>query len=304
MRKRTNFVAVGMASAMVMAVCLTGCGGPTEEQKQAAEKYKAEAETYMEGNEYAKAQKAMEQALEQTPEDEGLLAAAEELNQKAEEMKGYNETMEAAKEAIEADDAAALDQLQESEEGQALAKMAKEAGSYIYLPEGGNTGTGIGFYTFEGCDCDQWYYGDYKEGKREGEGVWYYASSHTEDQSLYKEVYTGQWSGDAPNGKGHQLVALGDTVDTDQDFKVKNGLFYGTYKIKDTLEDGTKVSGKYKLKAGKYVTISDEELEANNFVVPDQPHLAIAFLYNEEGEVKSCTMVYAEDTTKGVKHFY
>lgn len=304
MRKHKEFMAAGMVSAAILAACLAGCGGPTEEQKQAAEKYRAKAEAYMEGNEYGKAQKAMEQALEQTPEDEELLAAAENLNQKAEEMKGYNETMEAAKEAIEADDAAALDKLQESQEGQALVELAKETGSYIYLPEGGDTGTGIGFYTFDGCDCDQWYYGDYKEGKREGEGTWYYASSHTEDKSLYKEVYTGQWSGDAPNGKGHQLVVLGDTVDTDQDFKVKNGLFYGTYKIKDTLEDGTKVSGKYKLKKGKYVTISDEELEANNFVVPDQPHLAIAFLYNKEGEIKSCTMVYAEDTTKGVKHFY
>lgn len=304
MRKHTKFMAAGMASALVLAVSLTGCGGPTEEQKQAAEQYKAEAEAYMKGNEYTKAQKAMEQALEQTPEDEELLAAAEELNRKAEEMEGYNKTMEAARKAIEADDAAALDKLQESPEGQALVKMAKETGTYIYFPEGGDSGTGIGFYTFDGCDCDQWYYGDYKEGKREGNGIWYYASSHTEDKSLYKEVYTGQWSGDAPNGKGHQLVALGDTVDTDQDFDVENGLFYGTYKIKDTLEDGTKVSGKYKLKAGKYVTISDEELKENNFEVPDQPHLAIAFLYDKEGEIKSCTMVYAEDTTKGVKHFY
>ena len=70
------------------------------------------------------------------------------------------------------------------------------------------------------------------------------------------------------------------------------------------MEDGTEVSGTYQLKKGKYVTISDEELEANNFVVPEKPHLAIAFLYNEAGEIKSCTMVYAKDATKGVKHFY
>ena len=100
------------------------------------------------------------------------------------------------------------------------------------------------------------------------------------------------------------MVVLGDKVDTDQNFQVKNGLFYGTYDIKDKLEDGTEVSGKYELKDGKYVTISDEELESNNFVVPEEAHLAIAFLYNEAGELKSCTMVYAEDVTKGVKHFY
>lgn len=302
MKRHTRFITTGIMTVMVAMVFLTGC--TTEEQKEAAKKYQEQAENYVEGNNYAEAQKAMQKALEQTPKDEELKAAADELDKKAEEMKGYNETMEAALKAIEADDAEALDDLQESKAGQALAEMVGKGGSYIYLPEGGASGKGIGFYTFEDCDCYQWYSGDYVDGKREGDGIWYYASTHTEDGSLYKEVYDGAWSEDVPNGKGHQLIVLGDTVDTDQNFKVKNGLFHGTYKIKDKLEDGTAVSGEYKLKKGKYVTISDEELEANNFVVPDEPHLAIAFLYDEAGEIKSCTMVYAEDVTKGVKHFY
>ncbi|MCI8484280.1 MAG: hypothetical protein HFH41_08065 [Lachnospiraceae bacterium] len=302
MKKNTKFLTAGLTVGMFAMICLTGCA--TEEQKEAAKQYQAEADTYVEGNNYEKAQEAMEKALEQTPKDKELQAAAEELNKKAEEMKPYNETMEAAIKAIEADDAKALDELQESQAGRDLAELAKETGSYIYLPSGGTSGKGIGFYTFKDCECDQWYYGDYDQGKREGNGIWYYASSHTEDGNLYKEVYNGQWSGDAPNGKGHQLIVLGDKVDTDQDFQVKNGLFEGSYEIKDKLEDGTEVSGKYELKEGKYVTISDEELEKNNFVVPEEAHLAIAFLYNEAGELKSCTMVYAEDATKGVKHFY
>lgn len=302
MKKNTKFLTAGLTVGMFAMICLTGCA--TEEQKEAAKQYQAEAETYVEGNNYEKAQEAMEKALEQTPKDKDLQAAAEELNKKAEEMKPYSETMEAAIKAIEADDAKALDELQESQAGRDLAELAKETGSYIYLPSGGTSGKGIGFYTFPDCECDQWYYGDYDQGKREGSGIWYYASSHTEDGSLYKEVYNGQWSGDAPNGEGHQLIVLGDKVDTDQDFQVKNGLFEGSYEIKDKLEDGTEVSGKYELKDGKYVTISDEELEKNNFVVPEEAHLAIAFLYNEAGELKSCTMVYAEDATKGVKHFY
>ena len=303
MTRHTKLAAAGMA-ALIIAICLSGCGGPTKEQKQAAEQYSSEAEAYIEKEDYAKAQESMKKALEQLPEDEALLAASEEIDKKAEEIKKYHAIMETARTAIEADDAAGLDALQESEEGKALLEKAKDTGSYIYIPEGGDSGTGIGFYTFDGCECDQWYYGDYVEGKREGNGIWYYASSHTEDGSLYKEVYDGQWKEDVPQGKGHQLIALGDTIDTDQEFKVKKGLFYGKYKIKDTWEDGTEVSGTYQLKKGKYVTISDEELEANNFVVPEKPHLAIAFLYNEAGEIKSCTMVYAKDATKGVKHFY
>ncbi len=275
-----------------------------EAAQKAAEEYRAQAQKLLEEGKYDEAQEAMGKALEQTPEDEELAAASEELNQKAEEMKGYNATMEAALAAIQEDDAEALDQLQDSEEGKALEAMAEGEGSYLYFPEGGSgtDGKGIGFYVFE--DCSLWYYGDYVNGKREGKGIWYYTSSHTEDGSLYKEVYQGDWKEDAPNGKGHQYIALGDKVDTDKRFKVKDGLFYGAYKIKDKLEDGTEVSGKYKLKKGKYVTISDEELEQNNFVVPEEPHLAIAFLYDGKGNVRSCTMIYAEDATKGVKQFY
>ena len=212
--------------------------------------------------------------------------------------------MEAAIEAIEANDAEALHELQDSEDAKILTASVRDGEHYIYYPDGGQSGKGVGFYTFKECSCKQWYYGDYKDGKRHGKGIWYYVSSNTEDGSLYQELYDGGWKEDVPNGKGRQLIALGDHIDTDKKFKVKNGLFYGTYKIKDKLEDGTVVRGEYKLKRGKYVTISDEELEANNFEVPQDPHLAIAFLYNKEGVVKSCSMVYAEDITKGVKHFY
>lgn len=298
---RLSRVAAGILAVFAM-MFLTGC--TKEEQREAAEKYQQQAEHYTEGNSYIEAQKAINQALEQTPKDKELQNAAEKINQEADKLRQYNETMAAAIEAIEKDDAEALDKLQMSKEGKALAKLAKEKGKYLYLPDGGSSGKGIGFYVFDDCDCRQWYYGDYKDGKREGSGIWYYVSSHTDDGSLYKEVYDGQWSQDAPNGKGHQLIMLGGKVDTDHKFKVKNGLFYGKYKIEETLEDGTVVTGKYRLKKGKYVTISDEELTANNFEVPSEPHLAIAFLYNEAGELKSCKMVYAEDVTKGVKHFY
>ena len=258
MTRHTKLMAAWMTTAF-FAMCLTGCGGPTKEQKQAAEAYQKEADAYMENEDYIKAQEAMKKALEQLPEDEELQKAAEELDKKAEEIKQYHAIMEAAMTAIETDDAAALDALQEGEERQLLLEKAKDTGSYIYFPEGGTSGIGVGFYTFDDCECDQWYYGDYVEGKREGKGIWYYVSSHTEDGNLYKEVYDGDWSEDAPNGKGHQVIALGDTIDTDQEFKVKNGLFHGTYEMKDTLEDGTEVKGTYQLKKGKYVTISDEE---------------------------------------------
>lgn len=287
MERQGRIAAVGVIVAFAVII-LTGC--TTEKQTEAVKGTPQQTEHDAEEHE--------------TPKDEELQETTEETEQEDEKENLYRPLMEAVIEAIEADDAQALYNLQDGEEAKALAAAVRNGEHYIYFPEGEESGKGIGFYTFEECSCKQWYYGDYRDGKREGKGIWYYVSSSTEDGSLYKEVYDGDWKEDAPNGKGRQLIALGDNIDTDKKYKVKNGLFYGTYKIKDKLEDGTVLRGKYKLKKGKYVTIPDEELEANNFAVPEEPHLAIAFLYNKEGEVKSCSMVYAEDITKGVKHFY
>lgn len=294
---------IAMASVLMIfaMIVFTGC---TTEKKAAADKtqqqtmYDAE-KTVSDGD------GVRNQESEQNPEEKILQAALEEENRKAvRSQDSYRSLMENVIKAIESDDAQRLHEIQESEEAKMLAASVRDGEHYVYFPDGEDSGKGLGYYTFSECSCKQWYYGDYKDGQREGKGIWYYVSSNTEDGSLYKEVYDGDWSGDVPNGKGRQVIALGDRIDTNKKFKVKNGLFYGTYKIKDKLEDGTVVRGKYKLKKGKYVTISDEELEANNFAVPEDAHLAIAFLYDKEGNARSCSMVYAQDVTKGVKHFY
>ena len=295
-RGRIAVAFVLMAFAMIF---LTGC--TTEKHTEAAKETQQQTEHDAEKSGYEVAGDSPGQEPQQNPKDKD---EAEETNQEITEENLYRPLMEAAIEAIEANDAEALHELQDSEDAKILTASVRDGEHYIYYPDGGQSGKGVGFYTFKECSCKQWYYGDYKDGKRHGKGIWYYVSSNTEDGSLYQELYDGGWKEDVPNGKGRQLIALGDHIDTDKKFKVKNGLFYGTYKIKDKLEDGTVVRGEYKLKRGKYVTISDEELEANNFEVPQDPHLAIAFLYNKEGVVKSCSMVYAEDITKGVKHFY
>lgn len=296
-RVRIALAGVLMTFAMISA---TGC--TTEKQKEAAKETPQQTEHDAEENGYGKPMQAEYQEPEQTPEDKDNQESEDDAKEIKENR--FRPLMEAAIDAIERDDAKKLFELQESEEAKELSLSIRDGGQYIYFPDEEDSSKGIGLYTFKDCSCRQWYYGDYKNGEREGKGIWYYVSDNTKDGSLYKEVYDGSWSKDVPNGKGRQLIALGDSVDTDKKFKVKNGLFYGTYKIKDKLQDGTVVRGKYKLKKGKYVTISDEELAENNFAVPDEPHLAIAFLYDENGVARSCSMVYAEDDTKGVKHFY
>ena len=295
---------IAAVSVIVAFAVIILTGWTTEKQTEAAKGAQQRTEHDAEKIVSDDTAEAINQEQEQTPKDK----ESQETAGKAvrEDGKGnlYRPLMEAVIEAIEADDEQALYNLQNGEEAKALAAAVRNGEHYIYFPNGEESGKGVGFYTFEECSCKQWYYGDYRDGKREGKGIWYYVSSSTEDGSLYKEVYNGDWKEDAPDGKGRQITVLGGNVQTNKKYKVKNGLFYGTYHIKDKLEDGTVVRGEYKLKKGKYVTISDEELEANNFAVPEEPHLAIAFLYNKAGELKSCSMVYANDITKGVKHFY
>lgn len=289
---KKKFFAFWLTVMAAMMICFTSC--TTEEKTEDTKEIRTQAD---DNQEKADTRQSSKEVIAQISEEV-------RLNQEMEAAEKCNALMKQAWEAIETDDAKALEQLQESEEGQRLLEKAAKSGSYLYFPDGGDTGKGIGLYIFKDCECRQWYYGDYKDGKRDGRGIWYYVTSHTGDGSIYKEVYEGKWKNDVPNGKGHQLVMQGDIVETDQDYKVKNGLFYGTYRIEDVLEDGTVVSGKYKLKKGKYVTISDEELEANHFAIPQEDHLAIAFLYDETGEARSCMMIYAKDVVKGVKHFY
>lgn len=301
MERQGRIAAVGVIVAFAVII-LTGC--TTEKQTEAAKGAQQRTEHDAEKIVSDDTAEAINQEQEQTPKDKESQETAGKAVRDDEKGNLYRPLMEAVIEAIEADDAQALYNLQNGEEAKALAAAVRNGEHYIYFPKGEESGKGVGFYTFEECSCKQWYYGGYRDGKREGKGIWYYVSSSTEDGSLYKEVYNGDWKEDAPNGKGRQITVLGGNVETNKKYKVKNGLFYGTYHIKDKLEDGTVVRGEYKLKKGKYVTISDEELEANNFAVPEEPHLAIAFLYNKAGELKSCSMVYANDITKGVKHFY
>lgn len=82
-----------------------------------------------------------------------------------------------------------------SEEARAFADKI-EGDSYIFLPDGGMTGFGVGVYIFNG-DGYYFYYGEYVEGEREGKGTDFMEYS---DSSYY--LFTGTWKDDKPNGTG------------------------------------------------------------------------------------------------------
>ncbi len=69
-------------------------------------------------------------------------------------------------------------------------------------------GTGIAVY-----GEDQYYYGQWSDGVRSGEGSWlkmyYYSDSDTEsDRALISHSYSGSWQNNLPNGEGHEQYGI------------------------------------------------------------------------------------------------
>lgn len=85
--------------------------------------------------------------------------------------------------------------------------------SYFYYygdrnGEGRPDGTGIAVY-----GEDQYYYGQWSDGVRSGEGSWlkmYYDSDpdRNSDRALISHSYTGSWQNNLPNGEGHEQYGI------------------------------------------------------------------------------------------------
>jgi hypothetical protein len=71
---------------------------------------------------------------------------------------------------------------------------------------------------------DQYYYGDFVDGVRSGEGCW--ISFYPEyDQNVVKEhMYSGKWSGDLPNGEGQEHYDYDQNYMNDEDIYVQNAI--------------------------------------------------------------------------------
>ena len=71
---------------------------------------------------------------------------------------------------------------------------------------------------------DQYYYGDFVNGIRSGEGCW--ISFYPEyDQNVVKEhMYSGKWSGDLPNGEGQEHYDYDQNYMNDEDIYVQNAI--------------------------------------------------------------------------------
>ncbi len=110
---------------------------------------------------------------------------------------------------------------------------------------------GSGVPNGKGLACyanDQYYYGDFANGVRSGEGCW--ISFYPEyDQNVVKEhMYTGKWLNDLPNGEGQEHFDYDQNYMNDKDIYVQNAI--GNFK--DGLYNGRMymitVNGNYETK--------------------------------------------------------
>ncbi|MBO5341729.1 MAG: hypothetical protein J6A73_03475 [Lachnospiraceae bacterium] len=220
-----------IAGDMDMEIAIMEEGvGVLGEESQIADAYEDKVneviDHYLAGNNLEEAKELAGQMATTLPSNENAQDTAATVTEKAEAEQDLVDILMIAYEYIQNEDWAALAEFSDSEELAIIKEKVGDAGNYSYIFGGGTTGVGIGYYSMEGCPCDEWYVGDYVDGMRSGYGGWYWAYCKEEGYSY--EIYEGDWANDAPNGHGHVYDSDGG-IFADDEVTVINGLYDGTY---------------------------------------------------------------------------
>lgn len=150
---------------------------------------------------YTKAEEIIER-VQKLRKDDSLAAYAAETARMREADARLQRLIEQLNTAFDADDAAAIEGIMN---GQEFAGCAEKVRRVLYssslwqsgISEDGGMPEGLGtaIYMIDGRPYV--YYGEYREGKRQGMGRWYYSTGEG-----YLAKYTVNWENDLPNGRG------------------------------------------------------------------------------------------------------
>lgn len=157
--------------------------------------------------------------------------------------------------------------------------------SYIYAQDGFTedyTGTAAGLYRLD-YGGYYFYYGEYENGIRSGQGVYYLLQDVKANQY---ELYEGGWSDDKPNGQG-KLSRIGDISDGEVLNLVSEGNFTdgyedGEFTIIVTSDAGYSVTGSWTATMGKAPDIRDQYPDLDFSEVPED-RIVYAILRDENG---------------------
>ncbi len=133
-----------------------------------------------------------------------ILEKIAELEKRESENRAF---MKKVYDLMAAQDYEAMRELDGAEETAALAERIA-ADPYLYFPDENrsNSGIGVGIYLYEDDEEEVtriYYYGDYADGKRKGDGTEFAGT----DTGYY--LFSGVWDQDAPNGEGTE-TSVGD----------------------------------------------------------------------------------------------
>lgn len=179
----------------------------------------------------------------------------------------------------------------------AMSASLKSASYFYYYGdrngEGRPEGTGIAVY-----GEDQYYYGDWKDGFRSGQGMWvkmYFGDGKNAetDPVFISHSYDGAWLDNLPNGEGHERYDLdvGKAEPGSRYFqnvigKFKDGLYDGEMYINTLNSDKNVQEWKGKAKDGVFETFEGRDLEGRVPVCQDvqnpDSHMWIQPLENKD----------------------
>ena len=86
---------------------------------------------------------------------------------------------------------------------------------------------GDGVPNGKGLACyanDQYYYGEWSEGVRSGQGTWISFYPVYDQNVVIEHMYTGQWQNDLPNGEGQEHYDYDQNYMNDSDIYVQNAI--------------------------------------------------------------------------------
>lgn len=138
--------------------------------------------------------------------------------------------------------------------------------------QGHPEGKGIAVYA-----DNQYYYGDWKNGVRSGNGTWIHYHIHQEENTtdLYTyHQYTGGWADDLPQGKGSEhydynleLLKKGIGYDTNLIGSYSKGLVDGEFYLTNIYSDGSMKEWNAKAEHGSWIYQSENKDKKGNRTV-------------------------------------
>ncbi len=146
-----------------------------------------------------------------------------------------------------------------------------EAEGFVYIPEGGLTGIGLGIYSistnYPKPSYEALYYGGFVNGVRTGHGRLFVISHNLEAVVLFE----GEWINDAPNGLGSYVVKqdLGGYgyFSSEVSGMLVNGLWNGTVSVKYENENSMVYTSNYH---GDAPSCSFEFTAVNGIITDDK----------------------------------